>query len=382
MIYLDNSATTYPKPQSVRDALYQATISFGANPGRGGYRMSTETASQIYKVRENIAEMFGSDSEENVVFTLNCTHALNMAIKGLSRKGGHAVTSCLEHNSVMRPLEKLSENGNFSYDIARVSDDDEITLRNFERKIRQNTCFIVCTYASNVFGDILPIEKLGLLAKKHKIPLIVDAAQAAGILDIDMKRDNISCLCMPGHKGLYGPAGTGVLIISDDIDLDTIMEGGTGSESKSLIQPSFLPDRFECGTQNTAGIIALGKGIEFLKREKIKNIHDKECFLIESLYRNFLKDEDVIVYNKFERKRFVPIFSFNLIGRTGEETASFLSRFGIALRGGFHCNPMAHEHYGTLSTGTARVSVSAFNGKNDINYLTNCINKIAKSKKV
>ncbi len=382
MIYLDNSATTYPKPQSVRDALHQSTINFGANPGRGGYRMSTETALQIYKVRENLAEMFGSDSEENVVFTLNCTHALNMAIKGLAKDGGHAVTSCLEHNSVMRPLEKLSRSGNFSFDIARVSDNDETTIRNFERKIRQNTCFIVCTHASNVFGDILPIEKLGLLAKKHKIPLIVDAAQAAGTLDIDMKRDNISCLCMPGHKGLYGPAGTGILMLSDDTHLDTIIEGGTGSESKSLIQPSFLPDRFECGTQNTAGIIALGKGIEFLKREKIKNIHDRECYLIESLFESFLQDKDVVVYNKFDRKKFVPILSFNIQGKTGEQTASLLAEHGIALRGGFHCNPMAHEYYGTLSTGTARVSVSAFNRKNDINYLINCINKIAKSKKV
>lgn len=382
MIYLDNSATTYPKPQSVRNALSLSTVAYGANPGRGGYKMSTETARQIYKVRELLTEMFGAESEENVVFTLNCTHALNIAIKGLAKKGGHAVTSCLEHNSVMRPLEKLSRDGDFSYDVVRVSDDDETTLRNFEKKIRPETSFIVCTYASNVFGDILPIEKLGLLAKKYNIPFIVDAAQAAGTLEIDMKRDNISCLCMPGHKGLYGPAGTGVLILSDDIDLDTIVEGGTGSESKNLLQPSFLPDRFECGTQNTAGIIALGKGVEFVKREKISNIHDRECFLIESLYKNFLSSENVIVYNKFDRKRFVPLISFNVVGMTGEETASLLADYGIALRGGFHCNPMAHEHYGTLSQGTARVSVSAFNRKNDIDYLINCVNKIAKLKKV
>ncbi len=382
MIYLDNSATTYPKPVSVRNALSSSLVTYGANPGRGGYRMSTETARQIYNVRSLLAEMFGAESEENVVFTLNCTYALNMAIKGLAKKGGHAVTSCLEHNSVMRPLEKLAMNGDFSYDVARVSDDDETTVGNFEKKIRPETSFIVCTYASNVFGDILPIEKLGNLAKKYNIPLIVDAAQAAGVIDIDMKRDNISCLCMPGHKGLYGPAGTGVLILSDGIDMDTIVEGGTGSESKNLIQPSFFPDRFESGTQNTAGIIALGKGAEFVKREKISNIHERECVLIEGLYRNFLNSENVIVYNKFDRKRYVPLLSFNVVNKTGEETASLLADYGISLRGGFHCNPMAHQHYGTLSQGTARVSVSAFNRKNDIDYLINCTNKIAKFKKV
>lgn len=382
MIYLDNSATTYPKPDSVRNTLMFSSAHFGANPGRGGYRMSAETAQQIYKVRYLLAEMFGAESEENVVFTLNCTHALNLAIKGLAKKGGHAVTSCLEHNSVMRPLEKLSCNGDFSYDVVRVSDDEEITLRNFESKIRPDTAFIVCTYASNVFGDILPVKRLGELANRYNVPLIVDAAQAAGVLDIDIKRDNISCLCMPGHKGLYGPQGTGVLIVADNIELDTIFEGGTGSESKNLFQPVFLPDRFESGTQNTIGIIALGKGIEFVKRKKISNIHSYECSLIEKLYDNFVKSDDIIVYNIFDKKRFVPILSFNLKGMTGEDTAAQLALTGIALRGGFHCNASAHEHYGTLSVGTARASVSVFNSKNDIDYLINCINKIAKTKKV
>ncbi len=382
MIYLDNSATTYPKPPEVRNALLTSSEKFGANPGRGGYKMSSDTALEIYKVRHSLAEMFGADSEENIIFTSNCTHSLNIAIKGLARNGGHAITSSLEHNSVMRPLEKLTEKMDFSYDTVRIAENDEMTVRNFERKIRKNTCFIVCTYASNVFGDILPIRKIGQLAAEYNIPLIVDASQAAGILDIDIMKDNISCLCMPGHKGLYGPAGTGVLIVKDGIELDTIIEGGTGSESRSLLQPSFWPDRFECGTLNTVGIIALGKGVSFVRREKIGNIREKECHLIEGLYRNFLNSDNVFIYNKFDEKRFVPILSFNIPHRTGEETATALSEYGIAIRGGYHCNVCAHEHYGTLSTGTARVSVSAFSRKNDIEYLINCVNKIAKTKKV
>lgn len=344
--------------------------------------MSSETVLQIYKVREQLAEMFGAKSEENIVFTLNCTHALNIAIKGLAKKGGHAVTSCLEHNSVIRPLTKLKNSGDFDFDMAKVFDDDYKTVESFESKIKSNTCFIVCTYASNVFGDILPVKKLGELAKKHNIPLIVDGAQAAGIIDIDVVRDNISCLCMPGHKGLYGPSGTGVLILSENCSPDTLIEGGTGSESKNFLQPEFLPDRFESGTQNTAGIIALGKGVEFVKKEKIENIREHENIMIEKLFREFLVSDDVVIFNRFNPEKYVPILSFNMKNLSGEETAGLLAEEDIAVRGGFHCNPCAHEFYKTSDTGTARVSVSAFNTKNDIDYLIKCVNKIAKSKKV
>lgn len=382
MIYLDNSATTYPKPYSVRQMLCNAPVYYGANPGRGGYRMSSETALKIYKVRELVAEMFGANSEENVVFTLNCTHALNIAIKGLARKGGHAVTSCLEHNSVMRPLTKLKMSGEFDFDIANVYEDDEKTLKSFESRIRPNTCFIVCAYASNVFGDILPIRKIGRLAQKYKIPLIVDAAQAAGVIDINMNSDNISCLCMPGHKGLYGPSGTGILVLSENCNPETLMEGGTGSESKNFFQPGFLPDRFESGTQNISGILALGEGVKFVKKEKIINIRHHETELTERLFRYFLHSDKIIVYNNFCKERFVPILSFNVSSFSGEETASLLAKENIALRGGFHCNPCAHDYYKTAAKGTARASFSVFNTKNDVDYLIKCVNKIAKSKKV
>ncbi|MBQ7957371.1 MAG: aminotransferase class V-fold PLP-dependent enzyme [Clostridia bacterium] len=382
MIYLDNSATTYPKPLAVQKSLQTSPMLFGANPGRGGYKMSTDTANEIYKVRSLIAEMFNAETEENVVFTSNCTHSLNLAIKGLAKTGGHAVTSCLEHNSVMRPLNKLCENGNFSYDVANVFSDENKTVASFESKIRSNTDFIVCTYASNVFGDILPVRKIGELAAKYNIPLIVDAAQAAGIIDIDIKRDNISCLCMPGHKGLYGPAGTGVLLLSDDCLPDTIIEGGTGSESTDFSQPIFLPDRFESGTQNTLGIIALGKGIEFVRRKKLSYIREHENELINIFYRYCIDADFIYVYNRFNSENFVPVLSFNLIGIPSEKTADILAENNIAVRGGFHCNISAHQYYKTELTGTVRVSVSAFNTKKDILYLTNCLNKIAKFKKV
>ena len=382
MIYLDNAATTFPKPLAVREMMRIAPLIYGANPGRGGYRMSNATAMEIYKVRSLLAEMFGAKSEENIIFTLNCTHALNLAIKGLAKNGGHAVTSCLEHNSVMRPLNKLKSSGNFDFDIVEVFSDDEKTVRSFESKIKDSTDFIVCTYASNVFGDILPIKRIGNLAKKYNIPLIVDGAQAAGIIDIDIARDNISCLCMPGHKGLYGPAGTGILILSDDCLPDTVIEGGTGSESKNFSQPDFLPDRYESGTLNTCGIIALGKGIEFVKREKLSELHAYESELIYSLYKSFLPSDSVVLYNEFNEKKYVPILSFNISDLSSEETASKLAEGGFAVRAGYHCNPSAHKLYRTLSKGTVRVSVSAFNSQSDIKKLVNFTNQIAKRIKV
>ena len=382
MIYLDNAATTYPKPFAVREMLCTAPLYYGANPGRSGYKMSADTAREIYKVREAVAQMFNTDSEENVVFTLNCTHSLNIAIKGLSKQGGHAVTSCLEHNSVMRPLKKLCKDKNFTFDVANVYDDDDRTVTSFEEKIKENTDFIVCTYASNVFGDIMPIQKIGELAKKHNIPFIVDAAQAAGVIDIDIKRDNISCLCMPGHKGLYGPAGTGILVLSDDCLPDTLVEGGTGSESKNFSQPLFLPDRYESGTINTLGILALGKGIEFVKKEKLSCIREHESELIYFLYKNIVDSENIVLYNKYNPEKFVPVLSININDFSGEKSASLLSEKGIAVRGGFHCNPAAHEYYYTISRGTTRISVSAFNTKNDIKFLIKFLNQIAKTKKV
>ncbi len=382
MIYLDNSATTFPKPLAVREMLSYAPLRYGANPGRSGYKMGNDTARMVYKVRQSVAEMFSADSEENVVFTLNCTHSLNIAIKGLSKYGGHAVTSCLEHNSVVRPLTKLCKDKNFTFDIAKVYDDDDKTVESFERKIKRNTNFIVCTYASNVFGDILPIQKIGNLAKKYNIPLIVDAAQAAGVIDIDVKRDNISCLCMPGHKGLYGPTGTGILLLSDNCMPDTLIEGGTGSESKKLLQPDFLPDRYESGTINTFGILALGKGLDFVKKEKISRIREYESELVDYLYKNIVNSENIILYNEYNQNKFVPVLSFNINDFSGEKSASLLSERGIAVRGGFHCNPSAHEHYYTISKGTVRASVSAFNTKNDIKFLIKSINQIAKTKKV
>ena len=382
MIYLDNAATTYPKPISVYEAMKFVPRKYGANPGRSSYKMCQDTMEKIYSVRKKLCKMFNAPGEEYVIFTSNCTSALNMAIKGLAKKYGHAVTSDLEHNSVMRPLHRLEREKSFYYDTVKTDIREDKTVRNFEYKIRKNTDFICCTYASNVFGDILPITQIGKIAKEAKIPLIVDAAQAAGVIDIDMKRDNISFLCLPGHKGLYGLMGTGVLIIGEDKYLDTLFEGGTGSESKGFEQPEILPDRFESGTVNTPGIICLEKGIDFVNKIGINKIHKHESDLIKYLYANLENDKKIKLYNVYHPKRYVPVLSFNIKGLHSEKTAEFLGDMGIALRGGFHCNPNAHIHYNSYQTGTVRVSVSYFNNKKDMDYLLNSLKKIAYNKNI
>lgn len=379
MIYLDNAATTWPKPQIVREVMSRAMVEYGANPGRSGHRMSIDSAQQIYLCRKTAAEFFGADSVENVVFTLNCTHALNMAIKGTVKRGDHVITSSLEHNAVTRPLYKLWQDGVIEYDSARViAGDDDATLKNFESLINSRTTVIVCTHVSNVFGITLPIEKIGKLAKSRGITFIVDAAQSAGVIPINIKKMNIDILCVPGHKGLYGPMGTGMMILSDNVSLDTIIEGGTGSKSRDLSQPDFLPDRFESGTCNSPGIIGLRAGMEFVRSKGIANIYNHEMNLIQHLYDGISSNKNVKLYTvRPSYPYFAPVLSFNIAGLTSEETGIKLDREGFALRAGYHCSSAAHRAYATEMTGTVRACPSIFSNINEINKLAYSINRIS-----
>lgn len=378
MIYLDNAATTYPKPARVVEAFRRSAHLYGANPGRGGYEMSMKTSLKIYSVRKKLAELFNADEPEKVIFTSNCTDALNIAIRGFAKDSSHVLTSCLEHNSVMRPLEHLKKSGRIVYDCARSGENDDETVENFRALLSKRTSLIVCTYSSNVFGDILPIRRIGLLAKEHSIPFVVDAAQAAGILNIDMEKDNVSCLCLPGHKGLYGPMGTGAMILRGDFVPKPLTYGGTGTFSKLLDQPQELPESFESGTLNVPGIISLGEGVEFVRSVGIKTMRYRENRLIEYLYSSLREMDQIKLYNEFDGSRRVPVLSLNIGDLPCEQVSDLLGREKIAVRGGFHCNPSAHKHYGTYDSGTVRVSVSHFNCKKDIDFLLNSIKKIAK----
>ncbi len=383
MMYFDNAATTYPKPRSVLSAVSSAAVYYGGNPGRSGHQLSLKTAQKVYEARQALAQLLHVPEEENIVFTLNCTHALNMAIKGAVEQGGHVVTSSLEHNSVMRPLYALSLSRGVSYSIAQVEDGDpDATLQNFEAAIRPDTKAVVCTFASNVTGTVLPIARIGDLCKKKKLLFIVDAAQAAGVLPVNMREQNIGVLCCAGHKSLMGVTGTGVMALAPGVELSTILEGGTGSASADIAQPQFLPDRFESGTINTVGIVSLLAGAQFLKRRGISQLYEHELNLCVQLYDELSARSGIRLYaSHMRRGERAPVLSFNIEGMTSMEAADLLDAQGFAVRPGLHCAPSAHTQLGTMETGTIRFSPGFSTKSTQVAMFADAVKKIAKNKR-
>lgn len=370
MIYFDNAATTGVKPKSVVRAVDFALENLSANPGRSGHSKSVQAAETVYKAREKLSDFFGSQGPETVVFTQNCTHAVNCVLKGLLKKGDHCIISSLEHNAVVRPLVKTG----VSYSVADVSltDDDE-TVKNFVEKIKPNTKLIFCTGASNVLGKILPIEKIGAICRKKGIYFGVDAAQTAGVLPIDMKKQNIDFLCIAPHKGLYAPMGIGVLIARKPLP-ETIIEGGTGTNSNELFQPAFLPERLESGTVNVPGVAGIIGGLEFVKTKGTESIYKNELRLIQRLYKKLEDNEDVILYTPYPTAgMYVPLLIFNVENMTSYEAASILAENKIAVRGGLHCAPFAHRQIGTMEGGAVRVAVAYFNDSSEIDYFAKTV---------
>ncbi len=379
MIYLDNAATTFPKPQNVISAVNNCLKKYSANPGRSSHKLSQKASEEIYLCRNKLSEFFGADSPENVVFTTNCTTAINMVLKGVLQPHDHVICSSYEHNAVLRPLNKLSAYG-VEYDIARVFPENPTsTVHSFEALIKNNTKLIICTHASNVNGVVLPIKELGELARRYKIKFAVDAAQSAGVLPINMKEMNIDYLCIAPHKGLYAPMGTGILISNSDIQ-NTIIEGGTGSMSKLPLQPDFLPDRLESGTVNLSGIYGISAGVDFVKSKGVGNIYQKEFKLISRVYNAFSKIPQIKMYNHiFELGKTAPVLSFNIDGKDCEEVGQALNNMGVAVRTGFHCAPLAHKTIGTEEQGTVRVCPSAFTSDLDIDYFIHSIKMLIKT---
>lgn len=373
-VNFDNAATTFPKPASVRRALSEAISRYGGNAGRGGHRLTLATSEKVFDTRQTAADFFGA-VPENVVFTLNCTHALNFAIQGIMKNGGHIIISSIEHNSVARPVYALSEKGNVFYSIAPVYDDDEQFLDGLKRLIRHDTKAIVCTVAGNVTGRILPFREIAEICKSRSICFIADGAQACGILDVKLS-DGINILCTSGHKGLYGPAGTGLLISDGEYEISPVIQGGTGSSSMNLIQPDFLPDSLESGTVNTTGIIALKSGIDFVRKMGTDKIYAHENRLCRK-FISLLDPERVTVY-RTEGLNYAPVVSFNINGIPPEEAAGLLSDRGYCLRAGLHCSPLAHKTLGT-DEGTVRFAPSVFNNENQVYGLTKEIKKLCEN---
>ncbi|MDR1754888.1 MAG: aminotransferase class V-fold PLP-dependent enzyme [Eubacterium sp.] len=374
MIYFDNAATTYPKPKQVIASMSAATARYGGNPGRAGHKLSMETAEAVFAARMKCAGFFGAEPE-NTIFTLNCTHALNLAIKGLLSPNAHLITSDIEHNAVIRPIHASSKANNISYTIARTYENDDETVKSFERLITKRTKAIVCTAAGNVSGRILPYQKIGKMCQRRGICFVLDAAQGAGVLPIKLS-DGINIICAAGHKSLYGPMGTGLMITDGKYRLKTIIEGGTGSKSKEIEQPQELPDRFESGTINTTGAIALADGISFVEQKTISVIRNHENSLCEMFFGHMKENSKIKLYSKVFHDRLAPLVPFNLKGMNSSDAAKLMSDAGFYLRGGFHCAFLGHRKIGTADIGAVRFAPSAFNSKTDVMSFIKLVNKL------
>ena len=373
MIYLDNAATTLIKPQKVTDAVTVALQS-AANAGRGGHGASMKAADILFECRETASDFFGAKSAENIIFTLNATHALNIAIHGIMGKGGHCVISGYEHNSVVRPLAYLGDRG-VSYSVARAPlFEPELMVESISREIKKNTKAVVVTHVSNVFGYILPIKEIDALCTGKGIPLVIDASQSAGCIPVKLSDLTATrFICMPGHKGLYGPQGTGILVCRDGREISPLMQGGTGSQSQEAFQPDFLPDRHEAGTQNAHGIAGLNEGIKFVC--KADGLYGHERQLLDFCAEEIGKISGVTLYYDHQKQCQSGVLSFNLARVGAEEVSYQLSLFDIAVRSGFHCAPLAHETVGDRM-GTVRVSFSVFNNFEEVEHLVSALKKI------
>jgi len=381
MIYLDNAATSWPKPEIVYKTMDAFLRTKGGNPGRGSNSMALAARETVEETRRLIARLINVSETNRVIFTLNCTDALNLGLKGFLKPGDHVVTDCIGHNSLVRPLRKLERQGVKVTGLPPSPDRGVVSPSDIEAAITRDTRLIVVTHASNVNGIIQPIEEYGAVARKHKIAFMVDAAQTAGKYPIDAAASNIDLLAFSGHKGLFGPPGTGVLFIGDRVELDTVREGGTGSFSEQEEQPEILPDKFESGTLNSAGIAGLGAGLKFIFDETLDKIIAHEKFLTDKLIAGLRDIPGITLYLPKDLSLMVPVVSFNVKGYQPGEAGTILDQaFDIKVRAGLQCAPAAHKTFGTFPSGTVRISPGYFNRAEEIELTVKAVERIAGSR--
>lgn len=377
MIYLDNAATTMKKPQCVIDAVVNAMTHMG-NAGRGANEASLDASRVIYDTREKISDLVNLKNPSRVAFTCNSTESLNTAIKGILTNKDHAITTSLEHNSVLRPLYELEEKG-MELSVVQCDENGNINYDDFEKLIKENTKAIVCTHASNLVGNVLDVKKIGEIAKKHNLVFIVDASQSAGVFDIDMQYMNIDILCFTGHKGLLGPQGTGGICVREGINIRPLKVGGSGVNTFSKTQPEAMPTRLEAGTLNGHAIAGLNAALDYLKEEGIENIQKREEELMFRFYNGIKDIKDIKIYGNFENKR-AAIVSFNVGDIDSSAFSDELSLYhDISTRPGAHCAPLMHKAMNTVEQGAVRFSFSHYNTEEEIDTAINAVKEIAAS---
>jgi cysteine desulfurase family protein len=383
-LYMDNAATSFPKPRAVLEAMAHYAIELGASAGRGAYHEAVETGGLIAECRRRLNRLFHGEKPEHFVFTLNCSDALNLAIKGLVGPDhrGHVICTHIDHNSILRPLNALADRGWIEQTRVPIDPTNGLVDPDAIRKaIRPDTRLIAVTHASNVTGTIQPIRQIGAIAREHGIPFIVDAAQSAGHVPIDVQADNIDLLAAPGHKGLLGPLGTGFLYIRPGIEkiLTPLREGGTGSASEQDRQPDFMPDRFEPGSHNAIGIVGLLEGVKWVQERTVEKLAAHELDLIRTFLDGVSEVEGLTYFGPRGVSHRTGVFSVRLDGYEPYELAAVLeSQFGILTRPGIHCAPLAHQAFGTLACGgTTRFSFGPFLTVQDVKYATDALAEIA-----
>ncbi|NPV89841.1 MAG: aminotransferase class V-fold PLP-dependent enzyme [Firmicutes bacterium] len=377
MIYMDNAATSWPKPECVYDAMDRFNRKMGGSPGRGSNSKSIEAGTVVLETREALARLFNVSDSSRLVFTCNVTESINIGLKGLLNTGDHVIISGMEHNAVARPLHELQKKG-VELSIAPCAPDGTLDPDEVESRIRGNTRLICLLHASNLTGTIMPIAEVGEVARKNGVLFMVDAAQTAGVLKIDVERQSIDILAFTGHKSLMGPQGTGGLYIRPGLELRSLKEGGTGSLSEHTFQPEFLPDKFESGTLNTPGLAGLGAGVNYILKTGKDRIHSHEMELTGTLINGLKEIKGLELYGPVGSKLRTAVVSFNIKGIECNQVSFILDReHGVINRSGLHCAPMAHRTVGTLEQGAVRLSPGYFNTREEVEKVIEAIHGIA-----
>jgi cysteine desulfurase / selenocysteine lyase len=378
MIYFDNAATSGPKPERVLEAVCDCMKHANANPGRSGHSLAVKAAELIYKTREAIGELFNFPHTQNIVLTKNATEALNIALYGSLRKGDQVITTSMEHNSVMRPLCYLKDSGMIDMKILHADSNGKVSAEQIQEAINDRTRLVAVTAASNVTGTIMPLKEIFRITNSAGVKLLVDGAQGAGSMQIDIENTPFDFLAITGHKHLYGPQGTGALIVRNPEELDSFMRGGTGSLSEKTVHPDFPPDKFEAGTLNTPGYAGLAEGISYILKRGLGNLIAYERHLTEYLIEKLLAIEEIEIYAPHTER--VATVSFNIRNAAPSEVSHYLdSRWGICARPGLHCAPEAHRTLGTFPKGTLRFSLACFNTEQEIDIAAEALNKFIRN---
>lgn len=379
VLYFDHAASSWPKPPAVMEAMNRCMLEYTANPGRGSHKMAVKASRTLFETRKHLAKLFKIKNPNDISFALNTTQALNQAIQGFLKKGDHVICTHLEHNSVRRPLEYLKSQGHITVSYISSDEKGKLDWESFQAALQSNTSLCIVNHSSNLLGSIVDVGSIGEVCKARGVRLLVDAAQSAGVLPINVEAMNIDMLAFPGHKGLLGPQGTGGLYLHPDLELEPIFYGGTGSQSESLEQPKVRPDRYEAGTQNTVGIAGLNEGVKFILKETVEVIHQKEWKQTQWMMEELSKLKGLRILGPDLGGERTGIVSFVMERADSSEVAFILDQsYNIAVRAGYHCTPLAHEIAGTKEKGAVRASVGYFTKEEEVQAFIDAITEINK----